>query len=67
MTEQPATILMEGGRRQGRTLANAAALKAKVDEGFRVIVHRNGVYFDCIADGDDLTFVALPKRPEGLS
>jgi hypothetical protein len=61
------SILIEGGRRQGRTLQNEAAMRRAMAEGKTVYTVRNGVFFAVTAPGDGpVVYTALEQRPEGV-
>jgi len=60
-------VVIEGGQRRGRTLANEAAMRRALADGKEVFTGpRNGVWFAVTLDGDKITYTALPKRPEGV-
>lgn len=65
----PDRILIDGGRRQGRTLQNEAKFRAALAEGKQVFTGpRNGVWFSVDVDeaDDSIIYTALTARPEGL-
>lgn len=62
------SILIEGGRRTGRTLQAEPAFRAAIAEGKLVFTLRNGVYFAVTApeEGGPVVYTALLARPEGI-
>lgn len=64
-------ILIQGGKRQGRTLANEAAFRKALAEGKRVFTggpNLNGVWFEVTLPDPDgpVVYTALTARPEGV-
>ena len=62
------TVLIAGGKRMGRTLANEKAMREAIAAGKDVITGpRNGVYFAVKLNEDDtINYWPHPKRPEGV-
>lgn len=59
------TIFMEGGPRRGPGLMIDPQVKAKLEEGVRVVIKRNDVYFDAyLRDDGSVGYTALPTKPE---
>lgn len=64
----PERVLIEGGRRQGRTLQAEGKFRAALADGKQVFTFKNGVWFGVEvneADGSIL-YTALTRRPEGV-
>ena len=59
-------VLIQAGRRDGRTFDNWREFLNQLDAGKQVFTHRNGVYFEVTADGDGVKYTALTERPAGL-
>lgn len=61
-------VLIEGGKRYGRRLANEAAFRKALDEDKEVFTGpRNGVWFAVDFDEDgNAVYTALTARPEGV-
>lgn len=66
MSEAPTRVLIEGGRRQGRTLQNEHFFRTAIAEGKNVVTQRNGIYFVVSLDGESIVYTALTSRPEGI-
>lgn len=58
------TIFMEGGPRRGAGLMIEPQIKAQIEAGNTVVVHRRGVYFSTSIRGDGISYCALPRRPD---
>lgn len=61
-------VLIEGGRRQGRTLQFEAAFRAAIAEGKEVVTGpRNGVWFAVsLNEADQIVYAPFEGRPEGV-
>lgn len=59
-------VLIQAGRRNGRTFDNQREFLNALDSGKQVFTHRNGVYFEVTADGEGVRYTALPSKPEGV-
>lgn len=59
-------VLIEGGRRSGRTLTAEPAFRSAIAKGQEVYTLRNGVYFAITPDGEAVVYTALAERPEGI-
>lgn len=66
MSQDPERVLIEGGRRQGRTLQHEPKFRQALAEGKRVFTQRNGVWFEITLADDAITYTALTGRPEGV-
>lgn len=63
----PELLLIQPGRRQGRTLNNEALFRAKLAEGADVYTTLNGVFFRVsLSDAGDIAYTAMTGRPEGI-
>lgn len=59
-------ILIQAGRRNGRTFDNEREFINALDSGKQVFTTRNGVYFEVTADGDGVRYTALTEKPAGV-
>jgi len=59
-------ILIQAGRRNGRTFDNEREFINALDAGNEVFTTRNGIYFSVTADGDGVRYVALTEKPQGI-
>lgn len=63
------SVLIEGGRRQGRTLQNEGKFRAALEDGKRVFTGGptlNGVWFEVTLVDGAIVYSALTSRPEGV-
>jgi shikimate kinase len=60
-------VVIDGGRRVGRTLSAEPAFRSAIAESKNVYMKRNGVWF-CVTLGadDQIVYTALERRPEDL-
>lgn len=67
MPEAPERVLIDGGRRNGRTLQNEPRFRQALEEGSRVFTGpRQGVWFEVTLLDGAVVYTALEKRPEGV-
>lgn len=59
-------VLIPAGRRNGRTFDNEQEFLNALDAGNRVFTERNRIYFEVLADGQGVRYVAQESKPEGL-
>ena len=63
----PEMVLIAGGRRQGRTLANERDMRAALAEGRLVFTRLNGIFFAVsIGEEGEVVYTAQERKPEGL-
>jgi hypothetical protein len=60
-------VCIHGGRRQGRSLGNEAAMRAALGDGKRVITWLNGVFFEVGLVDNVITYTPHPAKPDGVT
>jgi len=67
MSEAATKVLIEPGRRTGRTLANEPKFRQAIDAGQDCYTSLNGVFFRVsVDDSGAIVYSALAMRPVGI-
>ncbi len=61
------SVIIDAGRRNGRTLSNEPRFREAIAAGSDVYTQLNNVWFSVtLNDDDQVIYTALTKRPDGV-